>query len=219
MTAATTTTGSSSSSTDVVSSPATAVVVVSDSLWKRSAQSAFRGGISGCIAMILQVILLMWLRTVVNYQYKTGVGIKDAFQILYKEGGIPRFYRGISFALIIGPISRFGDTAANEGINDLCSSSYFDNTTRRRRQLPVWVVTFFAALVAAMWRVVITPLDTIKTTLQVSGSTGWNILISKISKYGIQVLWSGAFGNWLANLFGFYPWCKLYQNQYSQETI
>lgn len=205
MTAATTT--GSSSSTDVVSSPDAAVVVVSDSLWKRSAQSAFRGGISGCIAMILQVILLMWLRTVVNYQYKTGVGIKDAFQILYKEGGIPRFYRGVSFALIIGPISRFGDTAANEGINDLCSS--FDTTTRRR-QLPVWVVTLFAALVAAMWRVVITPLDTIKTTLQVSGSTGWNILISKISKYGIQVLWSGAFGNWLANLFGFYPWCKLY---------
>ena len=146
----------------------------------------------------------MWLRTVVNYQYKTGVGIKDAFQILYKEGGIPRFYRGVSFALIIGPISRFGDTAANEGIKDLCSSIYFDNTTRRRRQLPVWVVTFFAALVAAMWRVVITPLDTIKTTLQVSGSTGWNILISKISKYGIQVLWSGAFGNWLANLLGYY---------------
>jgi len=201
MTAATTT-GSSSSSTDVVSSPATAEVVVSGSLWKRSAQSAFRGGISGCIAMILQVLLLMWLRTVVNYQYKTGVGIKDAFQILYKEGGIPRFYRGLSFALIIGPISRFGDTAANEGINDLCSS--FETT--RRRQLPVWVVTFFAALVAAMWRVVITPLDTIKTTLQVSGSTGWNILISKISKYGIQVLWSGAFGNWLANLLGYYPW-------------
>jgi hypothetical protein len=197
------TAGGSSSSVDVSSSPTPTVVVsIGSSLWKRSAQSAFRGGVSGCIAMILQVILLMWLRTVVNYQYKTGIGIKDAFQILYNDGGIPRFYRGVSFALIIGPISRFGDTAANEGIKELFSS--FDTT----RLLPVWVVTLFAALVAAMWRVVITPLDTIKTTLQVSGSTGWRKLISKIGKYGIKVLWSGAFGNWLANLFGYYPWCK-----------
>jgi hypothetical protein len=172
-------------------------------LWKRSAvlSAAFNGGISGCIAMIIQVILLMWLRTVVNYQYKTGIGIKESFQILYNEGGILRFYRGITVSLVIGPISRFGDTAANEGIKDLFS--------RVDTPIPVWVVTIFAALVAAMWRVVITPLDTIKTTLQVSGSTGWNNLLSKIGKYGvIKVLWAGAFGNWLANLFGYYPWCK-----------
>jgi hypothetical protein len=184
-------------------------------LWKRSGvlSAAFNGGISGCIAMIIQVILLMWLRTVVNYQYKTGIGIKESFQILYNEGGILRFYRGITVSLVIGPISRFGDTAANEGIKDLFSSSTssrsssFDNNNTFI--IPVWVVTIFAALVAAMWRVVITPLDTIKTTLQVSGSTGWHNLISKIGKYGvIKVLWAGAFGNWLANLFGYYPWCK-----------
>jgi len=164
--------------------------------WKRSASSAFRGGISGSIAMVLQVVLLMWLRTVVNYQYRHGVGVLMAFRTLYKEGGILRFYRGASFALLTGPISRFGDTAANEGIKDLMSGS----------NLPVWVITMIASLTAASWRVTITPLDTIKTTLQVSGTTGWDRLFLKVRTNGIQVLWDGAIGNWLGTLAGHYPW-------------
>jgi hypothetical protein len=35
---------------------------------------------------------------------------------LYADGGIPRFYRGVLPALIQGPLSRFGDTAANTGM-------------------------------------------------------------------------------------------------------
>lgn len=166
------------------------------SWWKRSASSAFRGGISGSIAMVLQVVLLMWLRTVVNYQYKHGVSVLVAFRTLYKEGGILRFYRGASFALLTGPISRFGDTAANEGIKDLLSGS----------NLPVWAITLMASLTAACWRVAITPLDTIKTTLQVSGTTGWDRLFLKIRTNGIHVLWDGAIGNWLGTLAGHYPW-------------
>ena len=146
--------------------------------------------------MILQVILLMWLRTVVNYQYKTGVGIREAFRILYEEGGVWRFYRGVSLALVIAPISRFGDTAANEGITDLFSSS----------GIPVWAVTGLAALAAAFWRIVITPIDTVKTILQVSGAAGFSKLREKMHSYGVIVLWHGAFGNWLANITGYYPW-------------
>jgi len=146
--------------------------------------------------MVLQVVLLMWLRTVVNYQYKHGVSVLVAFRTLYKEGGILRFYRGASFALLTGPISRFGDTAANEGIQDLMSGS----------NLPVWAITMIASLMAASWRVTITPLDTIKTTLQVSGTTGWDRLFLKVRTNGIQVLWDGAIGNWLGTLAGHYPW-------------
>ena len=176
---------------------------VSIQVWlKRSASSAFRGGISGSIAMVLQVILLMWLRTVVNYQYRHGVSSFEAFRILYKEGGILRFYRGASFALLTGPVSRFGDTAANEGIKDLMTGS----------NLPVWAITLMASLTAAFWRVAITPLDTIKTTLQVSGSTGWDRLFLKVQSHGIKTLWDGALGNYLATLAGHYPWCKY--NQY-----
>ena len=45
------------------------------SLWdtlKRAGRAAFRGGIPGLVAMVLQVVLLMWMRTTINYQMKTG---------------------------------------------------------------------------------------------------------------------------------------------------
>jgi hypothetical protein len=38
-----------------------------------------------------------------------------AFKTLYADGGIPRFYKGVIPALLQGPLSRFGDTAANTG--------------------------------------------------------------------------------------------------------
>ena len=34
----------------------------------------------------------------------------------WQAGGIPRFYQGVSFAIIQNPLSRFGDTAANTGV-------------------------------------------------------------------------------------------------------
>ena len=40
----------------------------------------------------------------------------NALKTLYKEGGIKRFYRGLPYAIIQNPMSRFGDTAANTGI-------------------------------------------------------------------------------------------------------
>ena len=54
----------------------------------------------------------MWLRTTMNYQYANGGTLTNALSTLYKEGGVPRFYRGVSFAIIQNPLSRFGDTAA-----------------------------------------------------------------------------------------------------------
>jgi len=63
--------------------------------------------------MTLQVLSLMWMRTTMNYQFKHGGHFLDTVTLLYKEGGLSRFYRGVVPALMIGPISRFGDTAAN----------------------------------------------------------------------------------------------------------
>ena len=78
---------------------------------------------------------------------------------LWKEGGLRRFYRGYGPALLQGPISRFGDTAANVGILALLES-YPD--------LPIAAKTGAASLTAGMWRILIMPIDTLKTTLQVS---------------------------------------------------
>lgn len=37
------------------------------------------------------------------------------WHVSLQDGGIRRFYRGVGPALIQGPMSRFGDTAANAG--------------------------------------------------------------------------------------------------------
>merc|ERR1719163_2117278 len=81
-----------------------------------AAGKALSGGMAGACATVLQVSTLMWMRTTMNYQYRYGTSTMTALKTLYAEGGIPRFYRGLLPALFQGPLSRFGDTAANTGI-------------------------------------------------------------------------------------------------------
>ena len=78
-----------------------------------SLQTAVKSGITGYGAISLQVVSLMWLRTTVNYQYKHGTNFRQTLGILYNQGKIPRFYRGIIPAFFQAPLSRFGDVATN----------------------------------------------------------------------------------------------------------
>ena len=114
----------------------------------------------------------MWLRTTMNYQYANGGSLGNATSTLYKEGGIGRFYRGVGFAIIQNPLSRFGDTAANTGI--LCALQEFSPN------MPVAQMTAFASLGGASWRIFLTPVDTFKTTLQVQGPKALELLKEKI---------------------------------------
>lgn len=71
--------------------------------------------------MVLQVLLLMVLivyllspssylelnnlqplRTIMNYQYRYGTTFTAATQTLYQDGGLRRYYQGISAALVQG---------------------------------------------------------------------------------------------------------------------
>ena len=79
----------------------------------KASGKAMEGGMAGASAAAVQVLSLMWLRTAMNYQYRYGTSTSQALSLLYKEGGIPRLYQGLPFALVQGPMSRFGDTAAN----------------------------------------------------------------------------------------------------------
>eukprot|EP01025_Chloroclados_australasicus_P001276 TRINITY_DN103599_c0_g1_i1.p2 TRINITY_DN103599_c0_g1~~TRINITY_DN103599_c0_g1_i1.p2 ORF type:complete len:114 (+),score=14.99 TRINITY_DN103599_c0_g1_i1:1-342(+) len=88
----------------------------------KAGKRALSGGIPGMVAMFIQVVALMWMRTTINYQYRHGGTMFGTIQKLYAEGGIPRFYRGLLPALIQGPLSRFGDTAANAGALALLDS-------------------------------------------------------------------------------------------------
>ena len=121
---------------------------------------ALSGGVPGMVAMGIQVLSLMWLRTTVNYQYRYGTGTLHALQTLYAQGGVRRFYRGVGPALIQGPLSRFGDTASNTGMLALLDS--YEATT----SLPLGVKTGSASLAAASFRILLMPVDTCKTILQ-----------------------------------------------------
>ncbi|KAF8530026.1 mitochondrial carrier domain-containing protein [Hysterangium stoloniferum] len=166
--------------------------------------SALGGGLSGAAAMVLQVLLLMPVRTVMNFQYRFGMTTTLATKTLYADGGLARYYQGLGAALIQGPVSRFGDTAANAGILALLSSNSY------LKKLPEYIKTIFASLAAAGFRMILTPVDTVKTTLQAQGRPGWGILRRRIKYYGITTLWYGAVATAAATFVGHYPWFSTY---------
>lgn len=163
---------------------------------KKAAKRALGGGIGGLVAGIVQVLCLMWLRTTMNYQYRHGSSTMQAMRALYAQGGIPRFYQGMSWAIIQTPLSRFGDTACNSGVMELLTMT----------TLPISIRTAIAGAAAALWRVALTPVDTLKTTLQVEGGAAYTLLMEKVAKHGIGTLYAGCAATWLASFVGGYPW-------------
>lgn len=155
------------------------------------------GGIPGAAAMAIQVVTLMWLRTTVNWQYRNGKTMREAFRTLYAEGGIPRFYRGIGPALLQGPLSRFGDTAANAGMLALLDSS------ESTQNLPVGVKTLAASASAGAFRIFLMPIDAMKTIMQVEGKNGLPALGKKVRTHGPSVLYHGALAASAATFAGY----------------
>ena len=163
------------------------------------AARAVRDGYAASMASIVSVFLLMWLRTSMSYQHVNGVSMSEAINQLYNDGGIPRFYKGIIPALFMMPLSRFGDIFSNEVSRQFLSDAY-----------PAAVVTLFASSLAAAWRIIISPADTVKTMMQVHGTEGLTLLRSKISKSGPSALFEGALGASAATWVGHYPWFVTY---------
>lgn len=102
--------------------------------------------------------------------------------------------------LLLGPVSRFGDTAANAGILALLQSNSY------LKDLPSPIKTIFASLCAACFRMLLTPIDTLKTTLQVQGASGTALLKQRIKTNGVGSLWWGAIATAAATFVGHYPW-------------
>lgn len=167
-------------------------------------KDALGGGIPGMVAMFAQVSSLMWLRTTMNYQYANGTSMKEAMKKLYQQGGVPRFYTGYSMAILQGPLSRFGDTASNMGMMSFLEQS--ENT----RNMPIAIKTACASTVAALFRILLMPIDTCKTILQVEGAKGWTILANKVRASGPSVLFHGSIASATATLAGHYPWYTTY---------
>ena len=79
----------------------------------KASARAFRGGVAGFAAGVIQVGTFMWMRTAMNYQYANGGTMMSSIKALYAEGGVARLYKGMSFAIIQAPMSRFGDNATS----------------------------------------------------------------------------------------------------------
>jgi hypothetical protein len=121
--------------------------------------------------MAIQVSSLMWMRTTMNYQFKHGGNFIETLKLLYNQGGVARFYRGVVPALMIGPISRFGDTAANMYASELSKSS------PSLKNLPIFVQTSIGSFLAGFWRLSTLPIDAWKTSKQVHGENGLKMLL------------------------------------------
>ena len=170
------------------------------SIIERSIQS----GMSGAMAMSVNIMTLMWMRTTVNYQYRYGTNTLTAFKTLYKDGGIRRFYRGVGPAMIQGPLSRFGDTASNTGAIALLDSFEYSEKS------PIWIKSMCASATAALFRIILMPIDTIKTTLQVHGKPGISIVMSKYRASGPSIFFHGSIASATATYVGHYPWFATY---------
>ncbi|GMH71588.1 hypothetical protein TL16_g05696, partial [Triparma laevis f. inornata] len=171
---------------------------------KKAGKKALGGGLPGAAAGLVQVLSLMWLRTIMNYQYRYGTGTLAAIRTLYSQGGIARFYKGVEFAVIQGPLSRFGSTAANDGVNSLLASLAMTQDWGAGRS------TFIASLVVGMWRIILMPIDTCKTVLQVDSTAGFKNLIRKVKAGKISVLYQGAVALYASSMVGHYPWFYCY---------
>lgn len=165
---------------------------------------ALAGGVPGMAAMVVQVMCLMWLRTTVNYQYRYGTNTITSLRTLYSQGGFPRFYRGVSFALIQAPLARFGDTAANAGMLAILDSS------ESSRTLPLALKTVAASAAAGAFRIFLLPIDTCKAMLQVEGANGLSLLRAKLQRDGVGVLYHGSGAAVAATFISHYPWFATY---------
>eukprot|EP00522_Entomoneis_paludosa_P012754 CAMPEP_0172440276 /NCGR_PEP_ID=MMETSP1065-20121228/955_1 /TAXON_ID=265537 /ORGANISM="Amphiprora paludosa, Strain CCMP125" /LENGTH=289 /DNA_ID=CAMNT_0013189063 /DNA_START=39 /DNA_END=908 /DNA_ORIENTATION=- len=168
----------------------------------KAGKSAFRGGLAGACAMGANVACLMWMRTTVNYQYRNGTSFPVALRAIYADGGIPRFYRGVIPALLQGPLSRFGDTAANTGVLTAL------NSMEATRDLNVGLKTMAASAAAATFRIFLMPIDTVKTTMQVTGK--FSNVVDKVKIGGPLVLYNGSLAAASATFVGHYPWFATY---------
>ena len=179
----------------------TAAAVDWSAILQKAGKKALGGGKAGASAAVVQVLALMWLRTCMNYQYRFGGTFQEALNSLWEEGGLTRLYQGLPFALVQGPLTRFGDTAANVGILALLES---------QTSIPLPLQTLCGSLAAGSWRIFLMPLDASKTAMQVQGADGLSQLWGRFQENGPGSLYQGALAQAAATAAGHFPWFLTY---------
>merc|ERR1740123_1022942 len=171
-----------------------------DKILNKAKKRALGGGAAGALSMGVNILTMMWLRTTMNYQYRFGGTTRNALSTLYAEGGVRRFYRGLGPAIFQGPLSRFGDTAANAFALTLLDAH------PTSKDWHVAVKTLAASACASTWRIFLMPIDTCKCSLQVNGKNGLKDVANKVRLSGPIVLWHGGGAAAGATFVGHFPW-------------
>ena len=78
------------------------------------------------------------------------------------------------------------------------------------RDLPLFFSTVLASVAAGAWRLVLMPIDTSKTVLQVEGNEGFRSLMRRISRGEISAFYQGALATAAAAALGHFPWFYVY---------
>lgn len=145
--------------------------------------------------------------------HRYGGSFFQALSTLYGMGGIPRLYSGLSFALIQAPLSRFVSTAANDGVNLLLHNLVLTQSWGNGRRVLV------AAVVVALFRILLMPIDTCKTVLQIQSKKGLSQLMSKVRAGHVHLLYSGAIANAFGSIIGHWPWFYTYNLLSQNEAL
>lgn len=137
-------------------------------------------GLNGSLTQIGQITTLMWYKTITNYQYVYGTNFTKTCKLLYKQGGLSRFYSGYFTTLGLTPLLRFGDI----GINSFINKKFLNQN--------VFINTGLTSTLSGLWRVSLLPLEVIKTNQNIYGKNCSLILKKRIKKYGIKELYKGS---------------------------
>lgn len=66
---------------------------------------------------------------------------------------------------------------------------------------------------------ILTPIDTFKTTMQAQGARGTALLRRRVKENGVGSLWWGAFATAAATFVGHYPWFATVSSQWQTHFI
>lgn len=97
-------------------------------------------------------------------------------------------------------MSRFVSTAANDGVQSFLAS--FPAT----KHWGPGRTTIFGAIIVGIARMILMPIDTCKTVLQVDSKDGFQSLLRRVRAGHFGVLYQGAIANAISSVMGHYPW-------------
>lgn len=80
------------------------------------------------------------------------------------------------------------------------------NSFESTQNLPIALKTVGASVTAATFRILLVPVDTVKTMMQVEGKGGFQHLMNKVKTHGPTAIFHGALASAAATFAGHFPW-------------